>query len=326
MPIRIGTPVPTPTQDQPTQKQPTPPKHAPNQPPNRSPKQPPKQKQAPPAGRVRPDPSPAPPAAAPVPVPRRTKPSMDPRIHRRWTQVRRDEGRRRLRVVVIALVVLGLALGGVALTRSPLMNVDRVVVDGATHTGNDKVVAAAHLGGHPAMIDVNAAAVARRVAALPWVARATAQRNWPATVRITVEERQAVAALPGPNGQWAMADLAGHVLELAASRPADLPGIEGLEPVGEPGSQAGPAAQAALQVAGALPTDLRARTAAVVVASPTSDETELKLIPNGVVRLGDAAQLGEKLQAALTVLANVDPKVIKVLDVRVARAPVLTRR
>ncbi|HZQ29031.1 MAG TPA: FtsQ-type POTRA domain-containing protein [Acidimicrobiales bacterium] len=333
MPIRIGTPVPPPKpssepspkpspKPSPRDQQPPAPtaKQAPGQPAPARPKQQPPPTR--PAARTRPDPSPQQPAAAPE----RPRTRIDPRFHRRWAQVRRAEGRRRLRVLLIALGVLGLALGGVALTRSPLLNVDHVVVEGATHTGADKVVAAAHLGGHPAMLDVSAGAVARRVAALPWVARATARRDWPATVRITVEERRAVAAMPGPNNQWALVDLSGHVLEVVPARPADAPGIEGLDPVGEPGSMVGPAGQVALQVAGDLPADLRARTAAVVVAAPDSGDTELKLVPTGLVRLGDASQLAEKLQAALTVLLNVDPKVVKVLDVRVARAPVLTRR
>jgi cell division protein FtsQ len=165
--------------------------------------------------------------------------------------------------------------------------------------------------------------VARRVAGLPWVERATASRQWLGTVRITVVERTAVAVVAGPDNGWALVDLRGHVVDISGIRPIELPVIEGVEPAGPRGSIVSARSQAALQVAAALPPDLKTRTDAVVAAG---EETQLRLVPTGTVRLGDESRLPDKLQAVLTVLGSVDPKVVKVLDVRVPRAPVLTRR
>ena len=58
-------------------------------------------------------------------------PVIDPRLEARRVEVARDNGRRRLRKVLIALTVLLVLLGLGALTRSPLLDVDEVVVRGA---------------------------------------------------------------------------------------------------------------------------------------------------------------------------------------------------
>ena len=44
------------------------------------------------------------------------------------------------------------------------------------------------------------------------------------------------------------------------------------------------------------------------------------------MRLGDTSQLTDKLTAAWTVLSGLDAKTVRILDVRVPDAPVLTRR
>ncbi len=59
---------------------------------------------------------------------------MDPRFRRRRVEVRRQEGRRRLRVVVGVAAVAVTGFGGWAATASPLLDLDRIVVEGAVHT------------------------------------------------------------------------------------------------------------------------------------------------------------------------------------------------
>jgi hypothetical protein len=49
------------------------------------------------------------------------------------------------------------------------------------------------------------------------------------------------------------------------------------------------------------------------------------LVAGGLVRLGDANDLGAKLRAADTVLSEADTKNLCAVDVRVASAPSLTR-
>jgi len=52
---------------------------------------------------------------------------------------------------------------------------------------------------------------------------------------------------------------------------------------------------------------------------------ELRLQPEGTLRLGRPEQLEEKFRAALTVLGQVDVTALATLDVRIPDSPVLTR-
>ncbi|MDQ4071197.1 MAG: FtsQ-type POTRA domain-containing protein, partial [Actinomycetota bacterium] len=98
---------------------------------------------------------------------------VDPRFRRRWAEVRRQEGRRRLRAVIGATAVVAVAAAGWGATGSPLLDLDRIVVEGAVHTGPDDARFASGLRLGEPMIDVDEAAVRRGVEALPWVERAT---------------------------------------------------------------------------------------------------------------------------------------------------------
>jgi len=92
---------------------------------------------------------------------------------------------------LLALVVL--TVGAFAATRSALLDVDEVLVDGVGGR-LDRLLVVEVSGirtGEP-MVDVSSEAAARRVATLPWVAEAKVVRDWPGTVRIWFVERQAV--------------------------------------------------------------------------------------------------------------------------------------
>lgn len=254
-----------------------------------------------------------------------TRPSvrMDPRIRRRRAAVLRDEGRRRFRALLSAFAVVGLALAAVGATRSPLLDVDYVDLQGAEHTSRSDVLRATGLDRRPQLIDVKTGDVVRRAESLPWVATATAAKAWPRTVRITVTERAAVAVAPVKGGGWALLDRTGRVLEVAPDRRADIIGIAGTEVAVKPGRSIGPTAGDALAVAAAVPPHLHDRVREVMSAG---GEVELRLAPAGLVRFGPAEQLAAKVQTLETMLAKVDLRRLAVLDIRAPSAPVLTRR
>src|SRR6476661_499936 len=102
---------------------------------------------------------------------------MDPRIHRRRVEVRRQEGRHRLRVLIGVTVMAALGGGGWAATNSSLLDVDHIVIVGAVHTPANEVAEAAHLRRGERMIDVQLGPSARAVEALAWVGRATVERQ-----------------------------------------------------------------------------------------------------------------------------------------------------
>ena len=251
---------------------------------------------------------------------------MDPRIRRRRVEVRRQEGRRRLRVLVGITTVSAVALGGWAATGSPLLDLDRVVIEGAVHTAADDARFASGLRRGEPLVDVDEEAAARGVETLPWVASASVRRRWPDEVRIRVVERRAVAVAPGANGASSLVDGSGKVLEQVPGPPPGMPVLTGLPPAGPPGTTLPPEAVAALSVAVALPAELRARILGVAPTDGSRGEVEIRLDPEGSVRLGPPVDLDRKFDAIRTVFAQVDLANLAVLDVRRPDSPVLTRR
>ena len=265
-----------------------------------------------------------PPTAPPAPPesPLKSKPAIDPRFRQRLIEVRRTEGRRRLRVLLVLAGFLGVALLGWAFTRSPVLDVDHIRVSGTVHTTAADVTAASGVHKGSAMLDVDGADAAARLRAVPWILSARVERHWPSTVTIAVVERVPVAAVPAKAGVG-IVDRTGRVLGVAPAAPPELPLLLGLPPAGTPTSRVGGRARDLLAVAQAMPPPVSQRVAAIVATD--GGQVELRLKPSGVVRLGPPDQLAEKLLATQTVLTQVDLTRLAVLDVRVPASPAITR-
>src|SRR5213080_825782 len=140
-----------------------------------------------------------PPTAPPRPP--GTKPRViDARFRQRLIEVRRLEGRRRLRVLIILGVFLGAALLAWGVTRSPFLDVDHVQVSGTVHTTPADITSASGIHEGMAMFDVDGGDAAARLGAVPWILRAHVERQWPATVTIAIVERAPIAAVPAKTG------------------------------------------------------------------------------------------------------------------------------
>lgn len=263
-------------------------------------------------------------STAPPSAPARPRQPIDPRFRQRRIEVRRDEGRRRLRLLLAAAAVPLTILLGWAVTRSPVLAVHHVRVDGSPHTPVPTIVAASGIRSGQAMVDLDAGAAVRRLDRLPWVARARVSRSWPGTVRVTIVERRPVAAVKaGPSG-WLLVDATARVLDRSPTPPPDEPVLDGIGPPVAPGADLAPPAAGALAVAVQMPATLLPRVVAIV---PVADGgVELRLKPSGVVRLGPPDQVAAKLLAVQTIVDHVDLHNLAVLDVRVPGSPVLTRR
>lgn len=127
------------------------------------------------------------------------------------------------RSLAVGLGVLVLALGGYLLAReSSLFAIDRIEIDGASPVVAGEVRRA--LGsfvGRP-LVGLDGSSVIRRVDALPTVVRASYDRSFPHTLRITVvPERPAAVLRRGPES-W-LVSTRGRVMERLPS-PA-LPGL-----------------------------------------------------------------------------------------------------
>jgi hypothetical protein len=114
----------------------------------------------------------------------------------------------------------------------------------------------------------------------------------------------------------------GVVTAVIPSLPATIPTLEVAEVDAQPGAVVDE--PDLLAVAAALPEAAAARVAAVA-PGPEPGEVLLALRDGGVVRLGPAADLGDKLVAVVTVLEQVDLTCLATLDVRVPSAPAVTR-
>ncbi len=241
---------------------------------------------------------------------------VDPRVRDRWVAVRRDAGRRRLRVVIAAgavLVVLALAWG---VSVSPILDVDHVTVRGLDHLTAAAVTDAGHIHRGDAMAWLDSGQAVRGIEALPFVGRATVTREWPGTVRITVVERRPVGWIEGPGGK-VVVDGTGRVLESVASPPPGLPQLVGTKLVPVPGATVVPVAGA--RVASGLRGLAAGGTRTVSV---TDAGVTLQLVAGPEIRMGEPTQVAVKLRAALAVLGASGGTEVHYVDVSVPTNPV----
>jgi cell division protein FtsQ len=253
--------------------------------------------------------------------------AVDPRLRARRVAVKRDEGRRRLRRLLWAVVALAAAGGLVAVTRTPLLDVDRISVAGSPNTPAEVVQEALGIRLGDPMTDLDLRAATARVESLPWVLRATVSRSWPNGVSVRIVERRPVAMVPGGAGRWLVLDGDARVLGETAVRslPAALPAVlvntvdAGQVP---PGSVLGDI-EAPVRAAAALTPDLAAWVEGVV---PTDRGVDLALVGGATAHLGEQVDYAEELRSLATVLVRVDLTCLASVDVSAHADPVVTRR
>lgn len=285
------------------------------------------------------------------------RPRMDPRFAERWVEARREEGRRRLRALIVVAVVVGVAALGLGSLYSPFFSVRHVKVAVADRgpIAASKIKALAALSGRR-MMDANGGAVAGRIDADPWLADAKVDLKWPSTVDIQVTERKPLAQVEVEYpGKWAQVDVTGRVLQLVSSRNPHLPALSDVGRVptvgawlaGAPGPTAPATAlapwinvnaqsdstnapsgtSAALGFLDLLPSSLRP----YVVSLRANNENDLTLalavkrdpVPVQVV-LGDSSQLAAKAGALETLTANRALAGVSAVNLSVPTRPALT--
>ena len=162
---------------------------------------------------------------------------MDPRIRRRRVEVRREEGRRRFRVLLGVTAVVAAGCVGWAANGSALLDLDRIVVVDAVHTAPDDARFASGLRRGEPLSGVDQAAAARAVETLPWVAdavvvRAVARRGPDPPGRAAGRGRGAAprTAVP-PSSTAPVGSSSGSPVA-----PPELAVLAGLPPAGPPGT------------------------------------------------------------------------------------------
>lgn len=263
------------------------------------------------------------PVATEAPGTRRHRPAprMDPRIRRRRIEVQRQQGRRRLAVLVGLVGMAGSALAVWGVLHSPLADLDAFEVVGSTNTDAVAVAAATGLERGSPMLTLDLAAAAEGVEALAWVRSATVNRRWPDTVEVRVVERVAAATATAGDSGWMVLDPGGRVLEVASEPPGELTVVEIASGPLVPGAVVEGAGEL-LEVARRIPSRLRPEVAAVGLGD---DGIVLRLEAGGKAVVGSVSQLEAKLQALATLLEKVAGADEAVLDVRLPYSPVIQR-
>ena len=232
----------------------------------------------------------------------------------------RDGGRRRARLVPVAVAALLLGIGACALAyraaaASGAFDVSRIQVVGAADAAA-QVDAAARAGiAGRSMLDVDPAAVARAVAALPGIQRASVDRAFPATLVVHVVPERPIAIVRTSAGGRVIS-ATGRVIGPAAgsarlpaiaASPADIPGVGG--------AVRSTAVLDEVAVAAAPHAGLRLRSIGY-----TGDGLVAQLRDGTQIRLGDGTNAARKLRVAHAVLRRAAGPV-EYVDVSVPDAP-----
>jgi cell division protein FtsQ len=251
---------------------------------------------------------------------------MDPRLRARMISVRREAGRRRLKGVGIAAIVVGLLVLVGILLRLPILTVGSVRVTGAAYADRARLDDVVRALDGSSMLTVDTSSARRRLEEDPWVKRVSVVKDWPRTIRIDIAERTPVAGYLATDGQFRILDDEGFVVAALAGQPTAYPAIvptgraTGGGPAVPPGQKAPQVLADAARLVQILPDELRAKVREVGVNE--ANELELHLNPSGVVLLGPATDLRDKLVSVLAVFHQYDPATIDVLDVRAPAKPV----
>ena len=265
--------------------------------------------------------------APPRPETEKTKGKIDPRIRARRAEVQRTEGRKRLR----RLGIVGIAVAVVAalwwLTLTPLLDVDSIRIQGATHTGDEAVLAAIGIERGDALLTVNVGGAASALAKLPWVATADVRRSWPGTVAVELVERVPVAAIAAKGGGWVVVDRGGRQLAIEKEPAIELVRVAGRNLTPSLGGAAGETFQGALDLAAVIPPSMHAVVPSLWPKRDGTIEATVRVADGrtATARFGVADQLEAKLVALAAVLERADLANVRIIDLRVPGAPALTR-
>jgi cell division protein FtsQ len=205
---------------------------------------------------------------------------------------------RRRRLLVAGLVVVALATVAWMVSRSPLLDVDRVLVRGNQHSTVDEVMEAGELSRGEPLVWLDLERARAGIEALPWVRAARVERAWPDAVRVTLEERRAVAWADAGDGRALVVDPSGRVLAIEAQPPSGLPQLLDVLPAVAVGGSIAPSTGA--RVAGALEGIVQASTRGIATAP--DGRVTLQTASGQEIRLGRPTHLDDKVRAAVAVL------------------------
>ncbi len=260
----------------------------------------------------------------PAPTSRRApRPPIDPRISARRSAVTRQQGRRRLHVLIGLLIATALLVGGWFLLHSALLSARAITVVGATHETVAQVESAADLTSHRPLIDINTGTDDAAIERFPWVRSATVNVHWPDGVRVVISEEVPALTMTTADGKWVEISADGRILDLSATRSPGLMLVTGPRPAGAVGSTLAGIDDPGLMVASTLPPSFRGQVTGVHVES--GGWVQLSMNTPIVVDIGLPTQLTAKYEDVSSILAGAALHDGAIIDVSVADAPTVTQ-
>jgi cell division protein FtsQ len=247
---------------------------------------------------------------------------MDPRISARRTAVSREQGRRRLHLLLVGVSALAALVGLWFLVHTALFSARSITVVGNGHETAAQVVQQSGLDDHPPLLDIDTGAVAARVDRLPWVRSTAVHVQWPDGVRIVVTEEVPRLVMNEPGGRWASISADGRVLGVTSARPPGLVEVSGPQAPGTAGTTLGVRDGPGLAVASSLPASFSAQVTGVTVEP--AGWVQLAMTTPIVVDIGTATQLAAKYEDVSSILAGATLHDGDVIDVSVPDAPTVT--
>ena len=262
------------------------------------------------------------PAVKERPPAQRPRSRMDPRMSARRKAVLRQQGRRRMWLVVIGLGGTAVIVGVWFLLHSPLFSARSITVTGDAHESSAAVVAQAGLASHPPLLDVDAGAAAARIEQLPWVRTAVVRVSWPDGVHIAVTEETPRLVVSTPGGTWKSVSADGRILGVSAARPPGLLVLTVPQQPGAPGTVLPARDEAGLRVAATLPPSFASQVTGVTVEP--GGWVQLSMTTPILVDIGSTAELTAKYEDVSAILAGASLHNGDVIDVSVPQAPTVT--
>ena len=243
---------------------------------------------------------------------------IEPRMRERRVAVKRAQGRRRLKRVLLVVGVIVLVVGGLAVLGSPLFAVREgdVEIYGAVYSrGEDFDAVIDDAVGTP-VLRVDTTRIEDDLEAIPWIEQAQVTTRFPHGLTIDVRERAAVSTYQGPDGRYRVLDRDGRVLDVIDDGyPYAYVLIGGPDAVDlEPGEFAPQGYAAASELAKNLTSSVRGNVVRIEVLSDGSRLT-IELDDGSTVFFGEARDILAKLVRLEAVFANGDEREPGLIDV-----------
>ena len=226
------------------------------------------------------------------------------------------------KVIAISLLFIVL-LGLYSATQSELLDVDEidVLITGGNEISSNEIIELSGISLSQSMISVDSDEAKSLVMNNPWIEDVEINKEWPSTISIWVDLRQAFAYVVTLEGASATIDEKGTVLNLFKSgSPDDFVSLL-VEELAEPGNKI-LGIEMLLAATEAVTPDLKEW---IKIISPTASGVRAELQGSVFVDLGITEDFSTAMNDLKAVLGQVELMCIQSIDVSVRENPIIER-